>query len=45
VFDVFKKWLAEVENETFMKIKCLKSYNGSNTVMTDSKSFVRVSNP
>ena len=27
VFDAFKKWLAQVENETSLKIKCLKSEN------------------
>jgi len=28
VFDVFKKWLAQVENESGQKLKCLKSDNG-----------------
>jgi len=28
VFDVFKKWLAQVENESGRKLKCLKSDNG-----------------
>jgi len=28
VFDVFKKWLAQVVNETGRKLKCLKSDNG-----------------
>ena len=27
VFDVFKKWLAQVENESGQKLKCLKSDN------------------
>ena len=29
VFEVFKKWLAQVENESGRKLKCLKSDNGS----------------
>ena len=29
VFEVFKKWLAQVENESGWKFKCLKSDNGS----------------
>jgi len=28
VFEVFKKWLAQVENESGRKLKCLKSDNG-----------------
>jgi len=28
VFDVFKKWLAQIENELGRKLKCLKSDNG-----------------
>ena len=28
VFDVFKKWKALVENETGLKLKCLRSDNG-----------------
>jgi len=28
VFEVFKKWLAQVENESGWKLKCLKSKNG-----------------
>ena len=28
VFEVFKKWLAKVENESGRKLKCLKSDNG-----------------
>lgn len=28
VFDVFKKWKALVENETYLKLKCLRSDNG-----------------
>ena len=28
MFDVFKKWLAQVENEIGLKLKCLKSDNG-----------------
>ena len=28
VFDVFKKWKALVENETSLKLKCLRSDNG-----------------
>ena len=35
VFDVFKKWLAQVENESGRKVKYLKSDNGVNTVMAD----------
>ena len=27
MFDVFKKWLAQVENEIGLKLKCLKSDN------------------
>ena len=27
VFEVFKKWLAQVENESGRKLKCLKSDN------------------
>ena len=27
VFDVFKKWLAQVENESCQKLKCLNSVN------------------
>jgi len=42
VFDVSKKWLAQVENETCQKLKCLKPDNGANTAMADSKSFARV---
>ena len=38
VFDVFKKWLAQVENESGRKLECLKSDNGVNTAMADSKS-------
>ena len=38
VFDVFKKWLAQVENETGLKIKCLKSDNRVNTVIVGSRS-------
>ena len=38
VFDVFKKWLAQIENETCRKLKCLKSDNGVNNVIADSKS-------
>ena len=26
-FATFKKWKAEVENQTGLKVKCLKSYN------------------
>ena len=29
VFDVFKKWLAQVENEKDLMLKCLKSNKGS----------------
>ena len=29
VFDVFKKWLIQVENETSLKFKCLTLDNGS----------------
>ena len=32
VFDVFKKWLAQVENETCLKHKCLKSDNEGRTL-------------
>jgi len=28
VFEVFKKWLAQFENESGQKLKCLKSDNG-----------------
>jgi len=42
VFNVFKKWLAQVENELGWKLKCLKSDNVANTAMADSKSFALV---
>ena len=35
VFDLFKKWLTQVENESGRKLKCLKSDKGANTAMAD----------
>ena len=39
MFDVFKKWLAQVENETCMKLKCLKSDNGDKYCDSRFKEF------
>jgi len=42
VFDVFKKWLAQVENETCLKLKRLKSDNRVNTAIADSRRSVLI---
>ena len=42
MFDVFKKWLAQVKNETCLKFKCLKSDMGANTVITYLRSFALI---
>jgi len=42
VFDVFKKSLVQVENESGQKFKCLKSDKGTNIAIANSKSFARV---
>ena len=39
VFVTFKKWKAEVENQTGMKIKCLRSDNGGEYDLAEFKSF------
>ena len=42
VFDVFKKSLVQVENESGQKFKCLKSDKGTNIAIANLKSFARV---
>ena len=39
---MFKKWLAQVENETGLKLKCLKPENRAKIAMADSKSSARI---
>ncbi|GJX53806.1 retrovirus-related pol polyprotein from transposon TNT 1-94 [Tanacetum coccineum] len=40
VFNTFKKWKAAVENETNLRVKCLKSDNGGELVVESSLSIV-----
>ena len=37
VFDVFKKWKSLVENETGLKLKCLRSDNGGEYCSKESE--------
>ena len=37
VFDTFKRWRAMVENETNLKVKCLKFDNGGEYIVDDFK--------
>ena len=39
VFETFKKWKAEVENQTGLKVKCLRSYNGGEYEKSEFKAF------
>ena len=39
VFSTFKKWKAEVENQTGLKIKCLKNDNEEEYEKSKSKAF------
>jgi len=39
VFTVFKKWLAMVENETGLRLKCLRSDNGGEYCASEFKEF------
>ena len=41
VFSVFKRWKKEVETQTSLKIKCLKSDNGGEYEIVNSRSFVQ----
>ena len=40
VFETFKKWKAEVENQTGLKVKCLRSYNGGEYDKSEFKAFL-----
>ena len=39
VFATFKKWKAEVENQTGLKVKCLRSDNGGEYGKSEFKAF------
>ena len=39
VFATFKKWKDEVENQTGLKVKCLRSYNGREHDKSEFKAF------
>ena len=39
VFATFKKWKAEVENQTSLKVKCLRSDNGGEYDKSEFKAF------
>ena len=39
VFASFKKWKAEVENQTGLKVKCLRSDNGGEYDKSEFKAF------
>ena len=39
VFETFKKWKAEVENQTGLKVKCLRSYNVGEYDKSEFKAF------
>lgn len=39
MFDTLKKWKVVVENETNLKMKCLKSDNGDEYRITDFKKY------
>ena len=39
VFETFKKWKAEVENQTGLKVKCLRSDKGGEYDKSDFKAF------
>ena len=39
VFETFKKWKAEVENQTGLKVKCLRSDNGGEYDKSEFKTF------
>ena len=39
VFATFKKWKAEVENKTCLKVKCLRSDNGGEYEKSEFKAF------
>lgn len=39
VFDTFKKWRALVENETYLKVKCLRSDNGGEYIDQGFKEY------
>ena len=38
----FKKWKAEVENHTSLKIKCLRSDNGGEYNKSEFKAFMQL---
>lgn len=42
VFSVFKKWKALVENETNLKVKCLRSDNGGEYIDADFREYCAV---
>ena len=39
MFETFKKWKAEVENQTGLKVKCLRSNNGGEYDKLEFKAF------
>ena len=39
VFETFKKWKAEVENQTGLKVKCIRSNNGGEYDKSEFKAF------
>ena len=39
VFATFKKWKTEVENQTDLKVKCLRSDNGGEYEKSEFKAF------
>ena len=39
MFETFKKWKAEVENQTGLKVKCLRSDNGGEYDKSEFKAF------
>ncbi|PKI37579.1 hypothetical protein CRG98_042003, partial [Punica granatum] len=41
-FDAFRKWKALVENETGLKVKCLRSYNGGEYELDEFKEYCAV---
>ena len=39
MFATFKKWKAEVENQTGLKVKCIRSNNGGEYDKSEFKAF------